>query len=113
MKSLSANTLIQVAYKREFIENSRTLSSKVEYKGPIGEAIIRATVARDVATLMEYKGLSLQDYVDYVKNKWFEDGKGGLIVVSSNGEVVAGFNTMGMFKACAIEAGYYEIGIWH
>ncbi|XP_057853127.2 probable isoaspartyl peptidase/L-asparaginase 2 [Cryptomeria japonica] len=78
-----------------------------------GEAIIRATVARDVAALMEYKGLSLQDSVDYVINKRLEDGKGGLIAVSSNGEAVAGFNTMGMFRACATEAGYYEVGIWH
>ncbi|GLJ18743.1 hypothetical protein SUGI_0334580 [Cryptomeria japonica] len=76
-----------------------------------GEAIIRATVARDVITLMDYKNLSLQDSIDYVTNKRLEDGKGGLIAVSSNGEVVAGFNTMGKFRACAIEAGYYEIGI--
>ncbi|GFP82589.1 probable isoaspartyl peptidase/l-asparaginase 2 [Phtheirospermum japonicum] len=31
-----------------------------------GEAIIRGTLARDVAALMEYKGLSLQEAVDYV-----------------------------------------------
>ncbi|KAH9310716.1 hypothetical protein KI387_025751, partial [Taxus chinensis] len=73
-----------------------------------GEAIIRATVARDVAALMEYKGLSLQESVDYVINKKLEDGKGGLIAVSSNGEAVAGFNTTGMFRACATEAGYCE-----
>lgn len=78
-----------------------------------GEAIIRATLARDVAALMEYKGLSLQESVDFVINKRLEDGKGGLIAVSSNGEVVAGFNTMGMFRACATEEGYFEIGIWH
>jgi beta-aspartyl-peptidase (threonine type) len=77
-----------------------------------GEAIIRATVARDVAALMEYKGLSLQESVDFVINKRLEDGKGGLIAVSSNGEVAAGFNTLGMFRACATEEGYFEVGIW-
>jgi len=77
-----------------------------------GEAIIRATVARDVAALMEYKGLCLQESVDFVINKRLEDGKGGLIAVSSNGEVVAGFNTPGMFRACATEEGYFEVGIW-
>ncbi|GLJ21508.1 hypothetical protein SUGI_0397660 [Cryptomeria japonica] len=46
---------------------------------------------------MEYKGLSLQDSVDYVINKWLEDSKGGLIAISSNGEAVARFNTMVLF----------------
>eukprot|EP01018_Ginkgo_biloba_P015510 Gb_18949 [translate_table: standard] len=78
-----------------------------------GEAIIRATVARDVAALMEYKSLSLQESVDFVINQRLEDGKGGLIAVSSNGEVAVGFNTLGMFRACATEGGYSEIGIWH
>lgn len=77
-----------------------------------GEAIIRATVGRDVAALMEYKGLSLQESVDFVINKRLEDGKGGLIAVSSNGDVAAGFNTSGMFRACATEEGYFEVGIW-
>eukprot|EP00252_Welwitschia_mirabilis_P016123 TRINITY_DN35639_c0_g1_i1.p1 TRINITY_DN35639_c0_g1~~TRINITY_DN35639_c0_g1_i1.p1 ORF type:complete len:368 (-),score=52.41 TRINITY_DN35639_c0_g1_i1:133-1236(-) len=77
-----------------------------------GEAIIRATVARDVAALMEYKGLSLEDSVNYVINKRLEDGKGGLIAISSNGEVASAFNTTGMFRACATEDGYLEIGIW-
>ncbi len=78
-----------------------------------GEAIIRATVARDVAALMEYKGLCLQEAVDFVINKRLEAGKGGLVAVSSNGEVTAGFNTEGMFRACATEEGYFEVGIWH
>ncbi|KAL3505124.1 hypothetical protein ACH5RR_034965 [Cinchona calisaya] len=77
-----------------------------------GEAIIRGTLARDVAALMEYKNLSLQEAVDYVINKRLDEGKAGLIAVSKNGEVAYGFNTMGMFRGCATEDGFMEVGIW-
>ncbi|KAK6115920.1 hypothetical protein DH2020_008189 [Rehmannia glutinosa] len=50
-----------------------------------GEAIIRGTLARDVAALMEYKELSLQEAVDYVIKRRLDDGKAGLIAVSSKG----------------------------
>ncbi|KAL5723304.1 beta-aspartyl-peptidase [Ranunculus cassubicifolius] len=78
-----------------------------------GEAIIRATVARDVAALMEYKGLSLEEAAKYVVEKCVEKGNVGLVAVSANGEVTMPFNTTGMFRACATEDGYEEIGIWH
>uniref|UniRef100_A0A5B7B7X7 beta-aspartyl-peptidase n=1 Tax=Davidia involucrata TaxID=16924 RepID=A0A5B7B7X7_DAVIN len=77
-----------------------------------GEAIIRGTVARDVAALMEYKGLGLQEAVDYVIKERLDQGKAGLIAVSSNGEVAYGFNCVGMFRGCATENGFMEVGIW-
>ncbi|KAL6527378.1 hypothetical protein OROGR_016468 [Orobanche gracilis] len=78
-----------------------------------GEAIIRGTLARDVAALMEYKGLSLQEAVDYVIKVRLDDGgKAGLIAVSSKGEVAYGFNSVGMFRGCATEDGFMEVGIW-
>nr|DAD41358.1 TPA_asm: hypothetical protein HUJ06_015681 [Nelumbo nucifera] len=77
-----------------------------------GEAIIRGTLARDVAAVMEYKGLQLQDAVDYVIKKRLDEGKAGMIAVSSNGEVAYGFNTTGMFRGCATEDGFMEVGIW-
>lgn len=77
-----------------------------------GEAIIRGTLARDVAALMEYKGLGLQEAVDYVVNKRLDQGKAGLIAVSKDGEVAYGFNCMGMFRGCATENGFMEVGIW-
>eukprot|EP00252_Welwitschia_mirabilis_P010653 TRINITY_DN2404_c0_g1_i1.p1 TRINITY_DN2404_c0_g1~~TRINITY_DN2404_c0_g1_i1.p1 ORF type:complete len:325 (+),score=44.21 TRINITY_DN2404_c0_g1_i1:155-1129(+) len=77
-----------------------------------GESIIRATVARDVGAVMEYKGYSLQESVDFVVNKRLENGKAGLIAVSSDGEVYCGFNTFGMFRAMATEDGFFEVGIW-
>ncbi|KAL2479119.1 Isoaspartyl peptidase/L-asparaginase 1 [Forsythia ovata] len=76
-----------------------------------GEAIIRGTVARDVAALMEYKGLSLNDAATYVVEGALS-GTTGLIAVSAKGEVTMPFNTTGMYRACASEDGYTEVGIW-
>eukprot|EP00262_Sarcandra_glabra_P010534 TRINITY_DN25825_c0_g1_i1.p1 TRINITY_DN25825_c0_g1~~TRINITY_DN25825_c0_g1_i1.p1 ORF type:complete len:330 (-),score=39.59 TRINITY_DN25825_c0_g1_i1:77-1066(-) len=77
-----------------------------------GEAILRGTLSRDVAALMEYKGLLLQEAVDYVIKTRLDEGMAGLIAVSSKGEVAYGFNTTGMFRGCATEDGFMEVGIW-
>ncbi|KAF6176181.1 hypothetical protein GIB67_023472 [Kingdonia uniflora] len=77
-----------------------------------GEAIIRGTLARDVAAVMEYKGLGLQDAVDFVVKERLDEGMAGMIAVSKIGEVAYGFNTTGMFRGCATEDGYMEVGIW-
>ncbi|KAJ7958201.1 Isoaspartyl peptidase/L-asparaginase [Quillaja saponaria] len=77
-----------------------------------GEAIIRGTLARDVAAVMEYKGLGLQKAVDFVVKERLDDGKAGLIAVSKTGEVGYGFNCNGMFRGCATEDGFMEVGIW-
>ncbi|XP_065850874.1 isoaspartyl peptidase/L-asparaginase 1-like [Euphorbia lathyris] len=78
----------------------------------VGEAIIRGTVARDVAALMEYKGLSLKEAAAYVVEKCVPRGNVGLVAVSATGEVTMPFNTTGMFRASATEGGSSEIGIW-
>ncbi|XP_058761307.1 isoaspartyl peptidase/L-asparaginase-like [Vicia villosa] len=78
----------------------------------IGEAIIRATVARDVAAMMEFKGLSLKEAADCVVHERTPKGTGGLVAVSAAGEVAMPFNTIGMFRACATEDGYSEVAIW-
>ncbi|KAL5714043.1 beta-aspartyl-peptidase [Ranunculus cassubicifolius] len=78
-----------------------------------GEAIIRSTLAREVAAVMEYKGLGLQEAVDFVVKERLDEGLAGLIAVSNKGEVVCGFNTNGMFRGCASEDGYMEVGIWN
>lgn len=77
-----------------------------------GEAIIRSTLAREVAAVMEYKGLNLQDAVDFVVKERLDEGKAGLIAVSGDGDVACGFNTTGMFRGCATEDGFMEVGIW-
>lgn len=77
-----------------------------------GEAIIRGTLAREVAAVMEYKGLGLQEAVDFVIKERLDEGMAGLIAVSNKGEVAYGFNTTGMFRGCATEDGFMEVGIW-
>uniref|UniRef100_A0A2P2JP91 beta-aspartyl-peptidase n=1 Tax=Rhizophora mucronata TaxID=61149 RepID=A0A2P2JP91_RHIMU len=77
-----------------------------------GEAIICGTVARDVAAVMEYKGLSLEKAAAYVVNERVPRGNVGLVAVSATGEVTMPFNTTGMFRACATEDGFTEIGIY-
>lgn len=77
-----------------------------------GEAIIRGTLARDVAAVMEYKHLGLQKAVDFVIKERLDDGMAGMIAVSRNGEVSFGFNCVGMFRGCATEDGFMEVGIW-
>ena len=77
-----------------------------------GEAIIRGTLAREVAAVMEYKGLGLQEAVDFVIKERLDEGQAGLIAVSRKGEVAYGFNTTGMFRGCATEDGFMEVGIW-
>ncbi|GAB2228334.1 hypothetical protein Droror1_Dr00010169 [Drosera rotundifolia] len=78
-----------------------------------GEAILRGTLARDVAAVMEYKGMRLQEAVDYVVKERLEDGgKAGMIAVSRDGELAVGFNCNGMFRGCASEDGFMEVAIW-
>ncbi|KAF5468206.1 hypothetical protein F2P56_012379 [Juglans regia] len=77
-----------------------------------GEAIIRGTLAREVAAVMEYKELGLQEAVNFVIRERLDEGKAGLIAVSNKGEVAWGFNTTGMFRGCATEDGFMEVGIW-
>ncbi|KAF8674467.1 hypothetical protein HU200_048303 [Digitaria exilis] len=76
-----------------------------------GEAIIRHTVARDVAALMEHAGMPLRDAAARVVAAT-PRGAVGLVAVSRAGEVSMAHNTTGMFRACATEDGHEEIGIW-
>ncbi|KAF1886908.1 hypothetical protein Lal_00046146 [Lupinus albus] len=77
-----------------------------------GEAIIRGTLAREVGAVMEYKGLGLQEAVDFVIKHRLDEGKAGLVAVSNTGEVACGFNCNGMFRALATEDGFVEVEIW-
>lgn len=77
-----------------------------------GEAVMRGTVARDVAALMEFKGLSLKDAAACVVEERTPRDTVGLVAVSAKGEVTMPFNTTGMYRASATEDGYTEFGIW-
>jgi beta-aspartyl-peptidase (threonine type) len=75
----------------------------------VGEVIIRGTVARDVAALMEFKGLSLKEAANIVVQERTPKGTVGLVAVSSAGEIAMPYNTPGMFIT---EDGYSEVSIW-
>ncbi|KAG8388785.1 hypothetical protein BUALT_Bualt02G0161300 [Buddleja alternifolia] len=77
-----------------------------------GEAIMRATVAREVGAVMEYKGLSVKEAAEYVIGERVPNLTTGLIAVSATGQVTMTFNTTGMFRACATQDGYTQVGIW-
>jgi beta-aspartyl-peptidase (threonine type) len=68
-----------------------------------GEFFIRAVVAYDIACLMEYKGLSLQEACDVVvMDKLVKmGGEGGLIAIDHLGNICLPFNSEGMYRGLA------------
>ncbi|KAK9716200.1 hypothetical protein RND81_06G217700 [Saponaria officinalis] len=77
----------------------------------IGEHIIRGTIAREVAALMEYKGMSLKEAASYVVDNCAPSGSFGLIAVSANGDIAMPFNLTAMYRASATHHGNSEIAI--
>jgi beta-aspartyl-peptidase (threonine type) len=66
-----------------------------------GEYFIRLSVAREIAALVELKGLPLQAAVDEVVQGDLTalGGQGGVIAVTSDGQMAWSFNTSGMYRA--------------
>jgi beta-aspartyl-peptidase (threonine type) len=78
-----------------------------------GEYFIRAQVAHDISALMEYKGLSLKEAAKIVLDKVKAlGGDGGIVAVDKNGNMVADFNTAGMYRATMNDKGELTIGIY-
>lgn len=65
-----------------------------------GEYFIRSVAAYDLACLMEYRGLSLEEAATYLTHEKLEafGAEGGLIAVDANGNVVLPFNSEGMYR---------------
>lgn len=65
-----------------------------------GEYFIRLTVARDIASMMEYGGLTLQEAADSVVMKKLKrlGGDGGVIALDRLGNVSMTFNSEGMYR---------------
>lgn len=66
-----------------------------------GEYFIRLSVARDIAALVELKGLTLQAATDQVIQGELTalGGQGGVIAVTPDGQMAWSFNTSGMYRA--------------
>ena len=77
-----------------------------------GEEFIRHTVARDIAALIEYRGLSVEAAAREVVFQKLQEGDGGVIVVSHDGEIALVFNTLGMYRGAANSDGRFEVAIW-
>ena len=78
-----------------------------------GEYFIRAQVAHDISALMDYKGLSLEEASKTVLDKVADlGGDGGIVAVDKNGNMVAEFNTAGMYRATMNDKGELTIGIY-
>ncbi|GEQ96555.1 isoaspartyl peptidase/L-asparaginase [Iodidimonas gelatinilytica] len=65
-----------------------------------GEYFIRATVAREICALMEYKSYSVQQAADQVihQNLTRLGGDGGVIALAHDGAIAYSFNTEGMYR---------------
>jgi beta-aspartyl-peptidase (threonine type) len=71
-----------------------------------GESIIRSALAHEVDALLRHRGLDLEEACDVAIEElggWGEDG--GLIAVSSHGEVAATFNSPGMTRGWRVGDG--------
>ncbi len=79
-----------------------------------GEYFIRAMVAHDISALMAYKNLSLQEAAkEVIQNKLSNlGGTGGVVAVDKNGNMVAEFNTAGMYRAAMNDKGELSISIY-
>jgi isoaspartyl peptidase/L-asparaginase-like protein (Ntn-hydrolase superfamily) len=67
-----------------------------------GEAFIRAAAAHDLSARLRYGAQGLSEAADAVlENVVGQHGDGGLIAITSRGEIVMPFNTDGMKRACA------------
>lgn len=80
-----------------------------------GEYFIRAAVAYDISALMEYKNMSLEEAAkEVIQNKLKKmGGDGGIIAIDANGNLVAEFNTPGMYRAKVDEKGNITVGIYN
>lgn len=78
-----------------------------------GEFFIRHVVAYDIAALMEYKGLSLNEATQTALDKvGVSGGDGGLIALDKNGNVSTPFITAGMYRGMVTKDGKIEVAIF-
>lgn len=79
-----------------------------------GEFFIRAVAAYEVACLMKYKGLTLEEACEQVVSATVKDlgGEGGLIAVDHEGNISLPFNSEGMYRAWITSQDQEHIAIY-
>ena len=79
-----------------------------------GEFFIRWTVAHDIAALMKYRGLTVQQAGDEVINKKLKaaGGEGGVIILDAKGNFAMPFNSDGMYRGWVGQDGVPHVSIY-
>lgn len=79
-----------------------------------GEFFIRQVAAYEVAALMKYKGLTVQQAADAVIHEQLKPlgGSGGLIALDAQGKIHLPFNSGSMFRASVDNTGKITVAIW-
>jgi len=77
-----------------------------------GEQFMRHVIAKTVSDRMELAGETLEEASKHVVFKTLNPDDGGLIAVSSRGDIAMPYNSEGMFRGCADGSGRFEIAIW-
>ncbi|MDB4608689.1 isoaspartyl peptidase/L-asparaginase [Flavobacteriaceae bacterium] len=78
-----------------------------------GEFFIRSVVAHDIAALVEYSGLTINEASKIVMKKVKDlGGDGGVVVLDTKGNVAMEFNTPGMYRAHMDSDGNLEVKIY-
>jgi L-asparaginase / beta-aspartyl-peptidase len=78
-----------------------------------GEFFIRGVVAYDVAAIMKYRGLGVQQAADMVVQQLGEiKGEGGLIALDAKGNFAMPFNTEGMYRGWIGADGVPHVAIY-
>lgn len=79
-----------------------------------GEFYIRLAIAKEVISLMEYKGYTVQEAAKEVVHEQLKpfDAKGGIICLDQDGTVAMEFNTSAMFRAYGNSAGEKMVKIF-
>ena len=78
-----------------------------------GEFFIRSVVAHDIAALVEYSGLTINEASKRVMKKVKDlGGDGGVVVLDTKGNVAMEFNTPGMYRAHMNSEGKLNVRIY-
>ncbi len=80
----------------------------------VGEYIMRAMLAYDIAALMEYKNLSLEEAARIAVMEKFAElgGDGGVVAIDAEGNIAMPFNSPGMYRGWMRADGTSEVRIF-
>lgn len=80
-----------------------------------GEYFIRKVVAYDVAAMMEYKKISLEEAASYIVHEKLVEfgGSGGIIGLDKDANIVMPFNTKGMYRGYKKSTGEMEVKMFN